>query len=124
MRASVNQIVVLFAVIAFPTIWLTGRANARTLPNVRPCGGRPIPSLAFPHPWSAPECETFMDILITLCQFLRALVVARIKLATENLALRQQLAVLQRSVPRPRFRRRDRLFWVWLRGAVRTGDLG
>jgi putative transposase len=32
----------------------------------------------------------------------------------ENLALRQQLAILSRKRPRPRLRRRDRLFWVWL----------
>ena len=35
-------------------------------------------------------------------------------LVLENLALRQQLAVLQRSVKRPRLRRRDRFFWVLL----------
>jgi hypothetical protein len=33
-------------------------------------------------------------------------------LVLENLALRHQLAVLQRTVPRPRLRRSDRLFWV------------
>ena len=38
----------------------------------------------------------------------------RIGLAAENLALRHQLAVLQRSVPRPKLRRSDRIFWVWL----------
>jgi hypothetical protein len=32
----------------------------------------------------------------------------------ENLALRHQLAVLQRSAPRPRLRTSDRLFWVLL----------
>src|SRR5215831_5935032 len=32
----------------------------------------------------------------------------------ENLALRQQLTVLKRQYPRPRLRRVDRLFWVWL----------
>src|SRR3989454_11200796 len=32
----------------------------------------------------------------------------------ENVVLRHQLAVLQRSVGRPRLRRRDRLFWVAL----------
>jgi len=35
-------------------------------------------------------------------------------LVLENLALRQRLAVLQRSVKRPRLRRRDRGFWVLL----------
>ena len=35
-------------------------------------------------------------------------------LAFENIALRHQLAVLQRSVERPRLRRRDRLLWSWL----------
>ena len=35
-------------------------------------------------------------------------------LVLENLALRQQPAVLQRSVKRPRLRRRDRAFWVLL----------
>ena len=35
-------------------------------------------------------------------------------LVLENLALRQQLAVLQRSVKRPRLRPRDRAFWVVL----------
>src|SRR5437870_7346574 len=32
--------------------------------------------------------------------------------ALENLALRQQLAVFKRTVPRPPLRHRDRLFWV------------
>jgi hypothetical protein len=35
-------------------------------------------------------------------------------LALENLALRHQLAVLQRAAPRPRLRRSDRLLWVLL----------
>ena len=34
--------------------------------------------------------------------------------ALENLALRQQLVVMKRKCPRPRLRRVDRLFWVWL----------
>jgi len=35
-------------------------------------------------------------------------------LAAENLALRQQLAVLKERTKRPRLRKRDRIFWVWL----------
>src|SRR6476659_2433908 len=38
------------------------------------------------------------------------------QLRLENLALRQQLAVLRRSVPtRPKLTSADRIFWVWLR---------
>jgi hypothetical protein len=36
------------------------------------------------------------------------------ELALENLALRQQLAVMKRQCPRPPLRKADRLFWVWL----------
>ena len=35
-------------------------------------------------------------------------------LVLENVALRHQLAVLQRTAPRPRLRPSDRLFWVLL----------
>ena len=35
-------------------------------------------------------------------------------LRLENLALRHQLAVYKQTVPRPRLRRSDRLFWAWL----------
>jgi len=40
---------------------------------------------------------------------------SRRSLLIENLALRQQLAVLGRKRPKPRFRPSDRLFWVLLR---------
>ncbi len=45
---------------------------------------------------------------------LRACVISRASLAAENLALRQQLSVLEHSVKRPKLRQRDRRFWVWL----------
>jgi transposase InsO family protein len=35
-------------------------------------------------------------------------------LIAENLALRQQLAIYHRTIKRPRLRRQDRVFWVWL----------
>lgn len=38
----------------------------------------------------------------------------RISLVAENLPLRQQLIVLQRSVKRPKLWNRDRLFWIVL----------
>ena len=45
---------------------------------------------------------------------LKTFVVIRFRLALENLALRQQLAVLERSGKRPKLRQRDRVFWVLL----------
>ncbi len=45
---------------------------------------------------------------------IRALFRDRAELAAENLALRQQLAVLEHKSRRPRLRKRDRIFWVWL----------
>ena len=53
-----------------------------------------------------------------MLEFVRCLVTilfaSRTKLAAENLALRHQLGILGRSVKRPRLRKRDRIFWVWL----------
>ena len=49
-------------------------------------------------------------ILTGLLRMLRT----RQSLVLENLALRHQLAVLQRTAPRPRFRTCDRLLWVLL----------
>ena len=55
-----------------------------------------------------------MGLVDAFMVVVRAAFVSRTQLAVENLALRQQLAVLRRSVKRPRVRRRDRLFWAWL----------
>ena len=46
--------------------------------------------------------------------FLRGVLRDRTELAAENLALRQQLAVLQHKPKRPRLRQRDRIFWALL----------
>jgi putative transposase len=46
-------------------------------------------------------------IMITLYKF-------NYRLAIENLALRQQLAIMRQSIHRPKIRKRDRLFWVIL----------
>ncbi len=45
---------------------------------------------------------------------LRAALRTRTDLTLENLALRQQLALLRRRSKRPQFGRLDRLLWVWL----------
>jgi putative transposase len=55
-----------------------------------------------------------MSIMRAIFVLLRACFRGRAALALENLALRQQLAVLHRSAPRPRLHWRDRLFWAWL----------
>ena len=55
-----------------------------------------------------------MSIFRALFLFLRGLCDGGAALAAENLALRHQIAVLQRSVKRPKLRKRDRIFWSWL----------
>ena len=55
-----------------------------------------------------------MGLVQALYLVLGAFVVNRAALAAENLALRQQLSVLEQSVKRPKIRPRDRRFWVWL----------
>jgi putative transposase len=45
---------------------------------------------------------------------IRAALLSHADLALENLALRQQLAVLRRSVTRPKIKQRDRAFWIAL----------
>ena len=55
-----------------------------------------------------------MFLLRLIWVFVRALFAKRADLVAENLALRQQLNVLRRKVGRPRLRKRDRIFWLWL----------
>ena len=55
-----------------------------------------------------------MTLLHAVFIFIQAFMIGQAELAAENLALRQQLAVVRRSANRPRLRQRDRVFWVWL----------
>jgi putative transposase len=55
-----------------------------------------------------------MRIVTGVVLFIRAMFASRATIVAENLALRHQLGVLQRSVKRPQLRQRDRIFWVWL----------
>jgi putative transposase len=59
-------------------------------------------------------CFAFMALISALFWLIRSLIAPRKALAAENLALRQQLAVLNRKVHRPQLHRRDRFFWVIL----------
>ena len=65
--------------------------------------------------------ETPMSLLTFLRVVIRAVLGDRAGLAAENLALRQQLAILRRTSKRPRLRRRDRVFWYWLHRPIRGG---
>jgi len=55
-----------------------------------------------------------VGILKAIYLLIRAFLVSRLSLATEILALRQQVAVYKHTVKRPKMRTRDRVFWVWL----------
>jgi putative transposase len=55
-----------------------------------------------------------MGIVTGVVLFIRAMLASRATIAAQNLALRHQLGVLQRSVKRPRLRQCDRILWVWL----------
>ncbi len=53
-------------------------------------------------------------MIATLLRTLISTLASHRKLALENLALRQQIVVLQRSVKRPCLKKSDRVFWVLL----------
>jgi putative transposase len=55
-----------------------------------------------------------MILVLGVWTFLRALLGHSTAVTIENIALRHQLMVLRRSIPRPRLRRRDRIIWVCL----------
>src|SRR5438132_12268103 len=55
-----------------------------------------------------------MSIVLALLGALRAALRTCTNLTLEDLALRQQLALLRHGSKRPRFGRLDRLLWVWL----------
>ena len=53
-----------------------------------------------------------MHLVLHLLRLVRALAAERTRLALENMALWQQLAVLKRSVERPKLNDGDRAFWT------------
>ena len=56
-----------------------------------------------------------MDVALQLFALIRALAPDRSRLALENVALRQQLKVLKRSVKRAKIHDSDRVFWILMR---------
>jgi hypothetical protein len=61
-----------------------------------------------------PIRSTIALMISTLFRTLLSVLATQCKLALENLALRQQIVVLQCSVKRPRLKKTDRVFWVLL----------
>jgi putative transposase len=55
-----------------------------------------------------------LPILSALLVCVAGLFRSRASLCLENIALRHQLVVYQRAVPRPRLRSTDRVLWAWL----------
>ena len=55
-----------------------------------------------------------LPVVCALLSFLAAWFRSRCSMQLEILALRHQLAVYRRSVPRPRLQPTDRLLWSWL----------
>ncbi len=55
-----------------------------------------------------------MNVFHLFGVLIRSIVADRAELAAENLALRQQLAILEQRSKQPRLRKRDRIFWTWL----------
>lgn len=53
-----------------------------------------------------------MGILKAMLVILRAMLIPKVHMFIENLALRQQLAVCRQIVKRPKLRPRDRVFWA------------
>ena len=60
-----------------------------------------------------------MPTALTLLGLLQASIRTRQYLGAENLALRHQLAVLKRSVKRPRIEDSDRIFWILMRRTLK-----
>ena len=56
-----------------------------------------------------------MNAIWALLLWFRGVCLSRAALATENLALRQQLSAMRRQSPRPQLNDRDRLFWICMK---------
>lgn len=59
-------------------------------------------------------CSIMLSHLLPIISTLRTVLGRRADLLNEIAALRHQVEVLNAQVARPRFRRRDRMLWIWL----------
>jgi len=64
----------------------------------------------------SPSCSPVFALASLFLRYLGSYFRARHELGLENLALRHQLAVLRRQVPKPKLDGSDRWFWVTLKG--------
>src|SRR6516164_272719 len=55
-----------------------------------------------------------LNAIVVSIRFILLILAGHKQVALENAALRQQLAVFKRNVPRPKLNDRDRLFWIGL----------
>ena len=55
-----------------------------------------------------------LNAIVVSIRFILLILAGQKQVALENAALRQQLAVFKRNVPRPKVNNRDRLFWIGL----------
>src|SRR5262249_49456625 len=53
-----------------------------------------------------------LKAIVVSIRFILLILGGQKQVALENAALRQQLAVFKRNVPRPKLNNRDRLFWI------------
>src|SRR5262252_9958342 len=57
---------------------------------------------------------SMLNAIVVSIRFILLILAGQKQVALENAALRQQLAVFKRNVPRPNLNDRDRLFWIGL----------
>ena len=72
-------------------------------------------------PFASAIQDVVMPWITLLLALINALLADRSRLAVENVALRQQLAVLQRSVKRAKIDDSDRVFWILMRRCSTAG---
>jgi hypothetical protein len=95
------------------------RTVSRLIPKrPTPCPGQKLdvrkPDVEFRPVLHPSSLGAAMILVLGVWAFLRALLGRSTAVTLENIALRHQLMVLQRSSPRPRLRRQDRILWVCL----------